>query len=204
MSSAVLSLNAVPGMGSVVGSVGSDSLLSSINAEMNGSGFFGGVNDLLSAAREQFVATFVQPFRAIGDTVRNLVGILDYDEKYIPINNEELLDRIPICMHLPILQYAPVRKLFDEGRIFGFGHEYIPSGDPYGRLIDNGFVRDLQSAMNDEGEFILKYHFKSTDDELGELGFDELDSIRETRDWLDQYMKDSMRDFTDPMKNDRG
>lgn len=196
-----LSLNSVPGLGRLVGSIGSDNLLRSINDEMNAGGFFGGASDFLADSRRQFVETFVQPFREIGNAVRSLVGHMDYDDTIIPIVSEEQLPNIPLCMHFPILQYEPVRKLFEEGRIFGFGYDYVPEDDPYGRLINNGTVPDVLEAMDDEGEFELNYEFLSTDPDLS---FDELESIEETRLWLEKYMKESNKDFTDPLLNERG
>lgn len=199
--SGLLNLSCVPGLGSLIGTVGSDSLLKSINVEMGNQEFFGGAADLFSAYRQRFVQTYVQPFRNLGETIKEVVGAFDYDEKFIPITSEDMLDKIPMCMHLPILQYQPIRKLFDEGRIFGFGYEYVPEGDPYGRILDNGYVPDVEAVMEDDGSFPLRYHFESTDPELS---FDEQDSIRETREWLDRFMEESSRDVTDPLGGERG
>ncbi len=197
----LLSCSAVPGLGSLIGSVGTDSMLQTINDEMANSGYFGSSTDMFNQYRQNFIQAIVEPFRMIGNTIKDVVGKFDYDDRYMIIDSEEKLEQIPMCMQLPILQYEPVRKLFDEGRIFGFGYENIPEGDAYGRLINNGYVADVAEVMNAKGEFTLSYHFESDDPELT---FDEQDAIRETREWLDRFMRESDRDFTDPLGNSIG
>lgn len=189
-----LTFTSVPTISSLVGTTGSDSLIRSINVELNNSDFFGGINDYLSAARTAFVNNIVQPIRVVGNTIRNLVGMLDYEDRYIAITTPDLMRNIPVCMHDPILAYEPIRKLFDENRIFGFGREYIPQEDPYSRLISNGTVNDVLAAMNPKGEFSVKHEFWSTDPELS---FEELESIEETRNYIDHILATTNYDPTD-------
>lgn len=196
-----ITLGAVAGIGSLVGTVGNDPLIRAINTEMGSGDFFNTIDDMLSRGRKCFVENIIKPFRLIGDTVKNIVGRFEVDEIIIPITTEDQLRRIPICMQAPILHYAPIRKLFDEGRIFGFGHTVIPDGDPYGRLINNGTVKDVLGAMDKTGEFEFVYEFKSTDPDLS---YDELESIEETREYLDWLLENSEIDPTDPMGNVRG
>lgn len=195
-----LTFNAVPTLASLVGTVGTTNLLSTINTELNNSDFFGSINDLMSRARESFVTNIIQPIRAVGNTVKNLVNIVDYDERYIPITNEELMQRVPACMFEPILFYKPIRKMFNEGRIFGFGYEYVPTEDCYERLINNGNVEDVRAAMDKEQFVEFKYEFQSDDPDLT---FDELESIRETREYIDWVLEHTDYDPTD-YPNTRG
>ena len=196
-----LTLGGVPTLANLIGVTGSDSLLRTINTDMNNNDFFGGINDLLAGARAKFVENIVRPIQMIGDTVRHITGMLDYDEKFIPITDADLLLKIPACMHDCILQYAPVKKLFDEGRIFGFGHSYVPDGDPFGRLIKNGTVEDVLEAIDDNGDVEFEYEFSSLDPDLS---FAELESIEESRKYIDWVLENTDIDFTDPVPNVRG
>lgn len=190
----VLTLNAVPNIGDLFGSSGSDALLRQINNEMQGSNFFGGTTDYLAKARSMFVENIIQPIRDIGNTLRNIINITEYDDRVIAITEEEMLKCIPTSMHMPILTYAPMKKLFDEGRIFGFGYEYVPEEDVYGRLISNGTVEHVLDNISDEGEIIFNYEFRGDDPELS---FDELQSIRETREFIDWILENTDYDPTD-------
>lgn len=195
-----IALNNVPTLGALVGTSGSDSLVSQINQELGNSQFFGSIADIMSAGRQSFITNIVEPIRAVGSTIKNMLGTLCMEDKIISITNEDLLRSIPSAMHLPILQYAPIRKLFDEGRIFGFGHSVIPDGDPYGRLISNGSVEDVKEAMDKDGNVELVWEFVSTDPVLTD---DELDSIEETRHYFDSILNDTQGDPTD-WDNNRG
>lgn len=196
----VLTLNTVPTMGDLFGSSGSDALLRQINNEMQGSSFFGGTADYLAKARNMFVENIIQPIRAIGNTLKNIINITEYDDKIITIDEEELLKCIPTSMHMPILMYAPVKKLFDEGRIFGFGYDYVPDDDTYGRLINNGVVESVLDQMDENGEIEFKYEFRSGDPDLS---FEEIESIRDTREFIDWFLDNTKLDPTD-YGNDRG
>jgi len=197
----MLQLGCVPTLGSLVGNAGNSDLLKQINGELHGSNFFNSVDDILSKGREMFVHNFVEPIRKIGNTVKNALGAFDYDDKIIMIDTKDKLHEIPTCMHIPILQYAPIRKLFDEGRIFGFGYNAIPTGDPYGRLINNGTVSDVAAEMDKKtGEIEFDMTWKSTDPDLS---FSELDSIEASRKFIDEILENTRFDPTD-YDNERG
>ena len=61
-------------------------------------------------------------------------------DKFQVIDSQEALMHVPLCMHIPILTYAPVRKLYDEGMLRGWDvkPEDMPDEDVVGRLINNG------------------------------------------------------------------
>lgn len=190
----VIQCNGIPSLGNLIGTSGSDNLLKTINNEMRNSDFFGSINDIMQTGRQMFVANFVEPIRSIGNTIKNVIGMTNREDEYISITSSDMLRSIPTCMHLPILMYKPVRKLFDDGRIFGFGHQTIPDEDPYGRLIKNGTIDDLAEAMDDNGIVEFSYEFKSTDPDLT---FDQLESIRETREFLEEFLRTNDEDPTD-------
>lgn len=196
----VISMSGIPSLGMLSGTIGTDSLISQINMELGNSDFFGSINDIVNKGRELFIRNRIEPFRIIGNTIKNIVGVFSNEDVIIPITDEDRLRAIPSAMHLPILQYAPIRKLFLQGRAFGFGHNAIPVGDPYSRLIKNGWVPDALEAMNKDDEIEVNWGFCSTDPELSE---EELDHIRKTRDYLDWVLENTDGDPTD-WPNSRG
>lgn len=201
MNSAVLEFGAIPSYAALTGTmVGSDSFLNRINADLDRSNFFGSVRDSMIHCQKAFVENWVQPIKSTIVTAMNLIGMVDKEDTFMVIDSEELLGGIPLCMHDPIMRYAPVRNLFEEGRIFGFGWDYVPEDDIYKRLIDNGGCEDVLRSMNDEGEFTIKYEFVSTDPDLS---FDQLEAIRETREYIDRVLSETNLDPTD-YPNDRG
>jgi len=181
-------------LGNLVGSSGTPDLLRQINGDLGNSNFFNSIDDMLSKGRQMFVTNIVEPIRKVGNVIKNALGSFEHNDRIIPIVTEDQLASIPIPMHMPVLQYAPVRKLFDEGRIFGFGYAAVPEGDPYGRLINNGTIPDVAEAMDKNGAIWYDYHFKSTDPDLS---FTELDSIEDTRKYIDQVLENETWDPTD-------
>jgi hypothetical protein len=197
----VLEFGAIPSYAALTGTMtGSDSFLNRINADLDRTNFFGSVRDSMVQCQKMFVDNWVNPIKNTVMSAMNLIGMVNQEDRFIVIDREELLGGIPICMHDPIMRYEPVRKLFEEGRIFGFGWDYVPEDDIYKRLIDNGDCDDVLAAMDDEGEFELSYEFCSTDPDLS---FDELECIRESRDYIDRIINETDLDPTD-YPNDRG
>lgn len=193
-----MQLGANPSLSSIIGSVGTDSLLKTINTELNNSNFFGSIDDIISKGRTMFIENHIRPIQTIGNTLKNVVDMMEYDDTYRDITCEEDLKSIPSCMHDSILRYKPVKKLFDQSRIFGFGWDYVPEEDCYGRLINNGTVEDVREAMNGKGEYELTYHFESTDPDLS---FEELESIRVTREYIQKVLDTTNFDPTDYPNN---
>jgi len=149
-----------------------------------------------------FVTNVVQPLRNIGMSLKRITGMLDYDEKYIPLTDADMLTKIPICMQDCIMQYAPVKKLFDQGRIFGFGYEYVPEEDPYGRLIKNGTIDNVLEAIDKDGMVEFEWEFCSLDPDLS---YEEIDSIEQSRKYIDWVLENTDIDFTDHViGNSRG
>lgn len=189
-----ISLNVCPGLSSFIGSAGTDALLADINKDLSNNQFFGSIDDIMSVGRQMFITNNIEPIRASENSIKNLVGMFEYNDVYRDITTEEDLQHIPACMHDSILRYKPVKKLFDEARIFGFGWDHVPEEDCYGRLIQNGFVEDVEAVMNTKGEFDLEYSFKSDDPELS---FEELECIRVTREYIDYILNETDIDPTD-------
>lgn len=189
----MIHVGAVPTLGAIAGTIGTNELLDRINKDLN-SGFFSSIDDIFAKGREMFINNRIIPIRQIGNTIKNAIGIGNNNDVMIPITSEDRLKSIPTCMHLPILTYKPIRKLFNEGRIFGFGYEYIPEEDVYGRLIDNGKIDDLAEAMDDDGYVKFSWEFYGDDPELT---YEQQEIIEESRAYIDKVLKETDFDPTD-------
>ena len=191
----MIQLNASPTLGLMVGTSATSSLIAQINSEMGGGSFFSEIGDVLNKKRQMFIDNKIKPIR---EMARNIIKkkLKDFSvaDKIVIIDDEKKLEAIPTCMHEPILAYAPIKELFNEGRIYGFGFEEAPEEDMYGRLINNGRIEDVGAAMNKKGEVTFKYEWTSLDPDLD---IDELDCIEETRNWLDKFLSSSQIDPTD-------
>ncbi len=196
-----ISLNMCPSLGGLVGTSLSRDHLQQLNSELGNSNYFGSINDILKDSRDIFVKNIIAPIRNLGNTIKNAINGVISTNSYIPITSEDQLSDIPSCMHMPILQYAPIRKLFDQGRIFGFGYEFIPTHDTYGRLINNGRVEDVASAMDKDGAVEFSWEWRSDDPDLT---FEDMDSIEETRDYIDHILDNTNIDPTDYLGEPRG
>lgn len=192
-------LNSAATISAFVGTMGSDALLAQINSRLSNSNFFGSIDDIIAKGRQVFIERNTLPIRQSYNTIKNAVGMFIREDEYRPIISEEDLKAIPACMHDAIMRYAPVKKLFDQSRIFGFGWDYVPEEDCYGRLLKNGYVADVQEAMDDEGYVEFVYEFRSDDPDLS---YEELDMIEETRNYIDWIMENTNYDPTD-YPNDR-
>lgn len=188
-----ISLTCSPTLANIIGTVGTDSLLKSINEELNSS-FFGSIDDILSVGRQMFIENAINPNRNIGNCIKNVIGMFEHDDVFRTLKCEDDLKHIPECMHDSILRYAPIKSLFDQARIFGFGYDYVSDDDIYKRLIDNGNCDNVNEAINSKGEFTLEYHFESTDPDLT---FEEIESIRDTRAYIDYILENTDIDPTD-------
>ncbi len=191
----MLNLNCMPNIGAAIGSSLSGSYLDQLNDNLGGSMYFDNVDDLLFKGRQMFYDNIVKPVKDSISTIKNMISTSIAVGGYIPIDKEELLDKIPVTMHMSILQYAPVRKLFDEGRIFGFGYDEIPLGDPYHRLcVTNGRNEDILDEMDKDGYLSTYFEYHGDDPELE---WEEMDSVVATREYLDTLLNDTDIDPTD-------
>lgn len=198
----VIETASVPSLGMAIGSVANSELLQKLNAKIHSSGFFQNVNDYIRQGREMFVNNFINPIRETYRKVKNTVKSLTMSDTIRPIITEKDFNNIPPCMYEPILTYQPVRDLFNDGRIFGFGlePEQIRPDDPYDRMIHNGFTENLLDENVDlkEVECVSVWYADDPD-----ITTEEIDYIEMTRMFIDQILNDTPYDPTD-WKNRRG
>lgn len=195
-----------PSLGSLLGTSATSDVLGYLNQQ------YGSQNGVI----------FGQPGDPLADRFNNLMSLVQtqladtnlmIQQTTIAVSNplqiqaitsEEQLYNTPVSMQLPILMYQPIRELFEQDRIYGYGFckENLPQEDVFGRLIDNGKVT-LNKNFYADGKIpdYMVEEWVTTDPRLT---FDELDAIEETRDWVEKYLRDQMReggemrDPTDP------
>lgn len=203
--SPAISLQAMPSISNLLGTSGTNSITTLINDQFGSTSFFDSTNDIFQKGRDLFVKNFVEPIKSMAMQLKTLhknLG-LPKEDKIILLSSEEDFIDIPPCMYLPILTHEPVMDLFKQGRIFGFGYTYEnvkDMEDVYGRLINNGKVEDISSAMDENGIVEFKCEYKSTDPDLT---FEELDIIEQTRNYVDLLLTTTKKDPTD-ISSDRG
>lgn len=182
--------------GALLGTTGTAQLVQSINESLGGSSFFGSVNDTFRDIRNSFVENIVRPIQQAAEAVSGVVIALMNPDVIRPLVKAEHFKTIPPCMYEPIIMFAPVKTLLEQGRISGFGFdpEFLPEEDVWGRLIENGTVRDLARNVDADGYITFNYEFRSTDPHAS---FEELDAVEQTRAHIEYLLQNTMVDPTD-------
>lgn len=195
-----------PPLGSLLGTSVSSDVLGYLNNEYgNQSGVIFGQPGDPNADRFQHMMQLISNQLVRTEEVIKSVAAPVLDPLRIQrITSEHGLYNTPVSMQLPILMCEPVRQLFMDDRIdgYGFNKEYLPKEDVFGRLINNGLIVYDPDYYPDGKlpEFAIEEHV-STDPNLT---FDELDDIEATRDWVVGWLRremaegGQMRDPTDP------
>ena len=189
----MMSLSVIPTPGMLMGTVVDQSILGQLNSSFVPDGI--PLSQQFTQMRDRFVERFIQPFRDTYDILKHKI-ILDDADVIKVIDSMEAIYRTPPAMYLPILTYKPVRDLFNAGRIDGYGMEFVPEDDPYGRLIDNGSI-ELLIGMAETGEVEFVYEWTNNDPDLD---LDEIEMIENTREYIDRFLKETVLDPTNPNK----
>ncbi len=189
----VTGTTAFPSMGALLGTHVNPEVFESINRHGH-QNFFGEEFDKM---RENFFKTHVEPSQKLALELSKTVNAILNPDRMRILNSIEDFRSIPLSMEMPILLYEPVRKAFEEGRIYGFGYDpsTLPQEDVYGRLIDNFSCDDVEKAMDEEGYYPITGTMYTDDPDLSD---DELWSIARTRDFIrNKILRDTKRDPTD-------
>ena len=195
----IQSLNMMPSIGAMIGSVHSPEVLERLNMASGGGVIFGQPGDPY-ADRYAHLKSLLLSNQLIADQAVTQAKQAVYEpERMVPLTSIDAMREVPPCMKLPIVTYAPIRTLLEAGRIHGFGIDprYLPDEDVYGRMIDNGKVL----ITKDTKELEFKWHWKSDDPKLTD---NDLEAIEQTRGWIDNWLYNEMKpggsyiDPTDP------
>lgn len=181
----------IPNYGAFLGTTASTELLASIN-EQAGSTFFGTAFQDTTAA---FMRDIIVPMQAAVGQIRQVAEVLLNPDQIRPLICKEDFFAVPPSMQLPILMYAPVRDLFDRGRIEGFGYntEYLPEVDIYAHILASGRVEDVAEAMDKDG--VVRFHWEMHSDDP-QLSGEQVRAIRDTREFIDQMLMNTEYDPT--------
>jgi hypothetical protein len=107
------------------------------------------------------------------------------------IDSQDALENVPPCMYVPLLTFAPMRKLFEDGRIQGWGVklEELPEEDVCGRMINDGRFVSTDEAWRNDPEAGVKYVVKTGDPNYTR---EQLDMIETSRGWLDTWLEEQL------------
>lgn len=199
-----------PTLGALTGSCHSQSVIDTLNSRWGNTGgvIFGQPGDPYADRYNALVSQVASNLIAADTVVLETNRVILEKNDIVAITSEEELSNCPHVMKLPILLYPPVRQLFEEDRIDGYGYkkENLPDEDVYGRLINNGRV---QLTGLPEGVPVpewFEWIWKSDDPELSE---EDLERIEATRGWLDMWLLEQMgpkgmkKDPTEPSQRIR-
>lgn len=182
------------------GTQGTSMLMQSLSENDPKLAFYNNENSPLNARYKDFmgiVSKLNESERIISNVTNKMVNS-DYIRPIVSMADLEA--GIPPSMHLPIVYYQPVRVMLEDGLVDGFGIDpkSLAPNDIYESVLQSGYVDNITSESLDEDDCVeLVYKYNTDDPELTD---DEVDAIRETREYIDKFMTDkatSHLDFTD-------
>lgn len=192
-----ISIGDIPSPGALLGTSGSANLIQSINESLGAASFFGSARDAYSTVSNAFIENVVNPIRNMSQEITHLSRKLLNPDAFRALETRDDFTYTPPCMFLPIVMYAPMRKLLEQGRIggYGFDPENFPDVDPYEHIVESGTINDVLEACGDESACDLTWTWYSDDPELS---IDEIDHIYDTRRAIDVILAEDAWDPTDP------
>lgn len=192
----------IPSPGALLGTRGSAQLLQTINDSLGNSNFFDSAQNVYRSVSNAFIENIVQPMREMGQALQHVSRTLFNPDEYRVLETQEDFLYAPPCMHLPIVMYAPMRKLLEQGRIDGYGYDpdNLPEEDVYGRLCNNGTVADVLEACGENDSCDLVYEWWDDDPDLSP---DEIAAVARTREMIDHILAATKWDPTSP-NDERG
>jgi hypothetical protein len=197
-------LTSIPSLGSLFGTSASPELINQINASLPTQGVFGTALDPFKVHYENFKQQIINPILATHEQIQSLKTMTTevQEDKIVSIYNVDQLEfQCPKAMHMPILLHTPIRQLYEQGKISGWGYDISSlsnidskeiAPDIYGEMLKS-CVADMDYEK-DQG--LVGYSY--WDSTYPDLTLDELEDIQETREFLDDLLEYSDIDPTDP------
>lgn len=190
-----MSLNVMPSGGALLGTMSGKDVISSINAQLNASGYsyFGSERDLFRAQTSPFIQNIIIPIQQTALELKTTTVKLSRQDQIIPLSKPEDFSWVPPSMHWPIVLYQPIRELLEDGRVEGFGinPDWLPEENCYERILKSGTWTDEDFA--EDGTFTIRFEWDADDPELTD---DEKDAIRTTYSAIDEMLENSSKDPT--------
>lgn len=129
--------------------------------------------------------------QSVIEAVAKTITAVTCPDKFMVIDSQEALEHVPQCMQIPILSYAPVRKLFEDGAIKGWDIPWtdLPEEDVYARMIEYGrFHSDDEKWMKDLDKGVV-FGFRSGDPDLTR---EQLNMIESSREFIDSWLEEQL------------
>lgn len=190
--------SALPSLGSLLGTGGTQELVQHLNRSNPSSVFFGSSDDRFAHYRTQFMDTVLQPIYQASNVLQKTYNEVVNNDYIHPITSEEDLAKgIPSCMHEIVLTHEPIRHLHRQGRIDAWGYqasEWKDKPDRWGRLIENGEVDIMNDEPNEDGEYVFCYTYRPGDPDHS---VEDLYSAEATREFLEELIDTTEYDPTD-------
>ena len=187
-------------LGSLLGGNSQQMLLNNLESTTGGRSYFGSEADPMREGYQTYMTHIVEPIRQSAEELKAIaVGYECFDEYREISSMDELMRGVPPCMRMGIVTYEPLRDMFNEGRIDGFGFkpEELPINDPFENACESGKIRYTADDIKDN-KIDVEYKRDSDDRELTP---EQALALSSTRDYIDEFMdnpKTRHLDFTDP------
>lgn len=190
--------NNVMSYSSIMGSTGSQELIAKINAAAGTGTHFDTDDDPFRSDFAYFKEHVVEPIRATSRRVASVAERLIQLDAMRPLVTADDLKAIPPSMHLPIVYFKPIRKMLEEERIDGFGIDAknLDDEDPYELPCASGYVTFDSETLAKNGGKLTIHRYETSHDP--ELTHDEIVAIRETREFLNEFVQDDATSHFDP------
>lgn len=191
----IVKLASEPEAGMLFGTRGNQTIIDHLNEESAfGSMVFGSDNDPFADRSNMFNRLFINVARDTEHLLeRTASWLLDRDVIF-ELKEADDLAHVPAAMHMPILTYAPIKKLFEDGQIDGWGHEIdeLPDDGVWDRVINNGYIGPDPIT----GELPDVYEWERHIDDP-EYTLEELSSLMESRRFIDEFIHEQLSEDGD-------
>lgn len=190
----LIEVGAMPTTEALFAGGGSQKVVEKFNQEWAGSGgvIFGQTGDPRANQFNRFQEAVTLMHQRTTDLICSTADFIRDSNKIRRVVEESHLNAVPECMQMPILMYKPIRDMFEQGRLDGWGIDpvILPSEDFIGRLIKNGTAEE---TLNEEGELempeYLEWEWVSTDPYLD---IEEIEFLEESRIFVDNFIQEQL------------
>lgn len=187
-------------MGAIFGSSSPTALLDQLNRQSGASVIFGSQTDPFQQGFASFNQQIIRPLNessGIDSALASITNKIMNNDVMIPINTAEQLKSIPPSMHMPIVYFPPIRALLEDGKIDGFGIDPkdLNPEDSYANVVESGYVEFTSEDIDKDGHLPIVFKSSTLDPELSD---EEIEAIRITRRFLEEFLNDPDTSFIDP------
>lgn len=183
--------------GALLGSSGAEPIAAAINASTGAQNWFMSGQSRYAAAMAYFQQNIITPLAQVGAQLAQAVQAVVVIDEYRTFTGYEDFKRIPQCMQLGLVTDPRILELLRQGRVSGFGYDpdTLRTDDPFGQVINSGFICDVAAApVNEHGYVTITEQWNSYGDPT--LTQDEKDALYEARRLMHQMLDTTAYDPT--------